>query len=349
MKTNYSLHLSALVISFLVSNTCQSAAPQVFSGSGAAATSSSEAFKAAIKTASGKDSSRIGWDAVKLDGTDANPKTRIISANKTVEIPTNRFQNLGVIFADPYTVSGDGFASVNPNTAGQFPAFSPNNTFAMFDPKDGQFEDRNIQQKFVLPNTETDAGTRGFGAIFMDVEINGSSSIEYFGKDAKGNKISLGKYYVGAGSATGEAQFLGVLFDSPVIAEVEITVGSKALFSFNGSSVKAFGAEDLGKYIDLVVTDDFLFAVPETLTAGIAKVSPADCLLSWAEGYLPNYFPAGSGPTLDAAPYKYRYYAYTKYYLGVSSYDYHVYYLDPNNYLGDAGEYLGWLYKAGCQ
>lgn len=349
MKTTNTLTVLTLAIACLISHTCQADGTLVFSGSGAAATSSLDAFKAAIKTASSKDSSRISWDGVKLDGTDANPNTKIIAANKTVEIPVDRFKNVGVIFADPYTVSGDGFASINPGTAGQFPAFSANNTFAMFDPKDGSFEDRNIQQKFVLPNTNTDAGTRGFGAIFLDVEVNGSSSIEYFGKDAQNNKISLGKYYVGAGSASGEPQFLGVVFGSAVIAEIEITVGSKALFSFNGSTVKAFGAEDVNKYVDLVATDDFFFAVPEALATGVAKVSPADCLFNWAEKNYPSLFSPAGGQSLYAYSYQYRYYPYSRYYLGVSSDNYHVYYLDPKGYLGDAGELLGWLNTAGCQ
>jgi hypothetical protein len=103
------------------------AAPVVFSGSGLDATNAFDSFNAAI----GADPRRIGWDGVRLDGTDANPATRIIDLGKTVEIPVDRFRAAGAIFADPYSVSGDGFASVNPGTAGQFPAFSPNNTFVM--------------------------------------------------------------------------------------------------------------------------------------------------------------------------------------------------------------------------
>lgn len=103
-----------------------------------------------------------------------------------MEILIDRFRNVGAIYADPYTVSGDGFASVNPSMAGEFPAFSPANTFAMFDPEAGKFEDRLIQQTFVLPGTDTAAGTRGFGVIFVDVELQNSSTIEYFGTGTYG-------------------------------------------------------------------------------------------------------------------------------------------------------------------
>ena len=234
------------------------AVPLVFSGSGANTTTAFNAFRAAIG-----GGSRINWDGVRLDGTDANPNTRVIDPGKTVEIPVDRFRNLGAIYEDPYAVSGDGFASVNPETAGQFPPFTPNNTFAMFDFDSGQFTDRFIEQSFVLPNTNIAAGTRGFGAIFVDVEDATSSSIEYFGQSADGHEISLGKFAVPTGGS-GESQFLGVLFDQPVITNVTLTLGTHALFNNDGASTQfqSFGGEDLAAGIDLVVTDDFVFATP---------------------------------------------------------------------------------------
>src|SRR5207248_3725023 len=131
----------------------------------------------------------INWDGVKLDGTDFGGSTTVISQGKTVGIPTNRFQERGVKFGEVYAVSGDGFQSVNPNvTAALFPAFSPNNIFAMFN-------DNGIGLSFVLPSAHTGtpvaAATTGFGAIFRNVEIAGSTSIEYFSGDR-----SLGKFFV---------------------------------------------------------------------------------------------------------------------------------------------------------
>lgn len=239
----------------------------VFSGSGAGATTALDSFRAAIGPANER---RIGWDGVRLDGTDVNPNTRIITPNTTVEIPVDRFQGVGAIFAEPYAVSSDGFATVNPATAGQFPAFSPANTFVMFDPNPGQFDDRFIEQTFVLAGTNTAAATRGFGAIFADVEQAGSSSIEYFGNDANGNTVSLGKFDVPIG-ANGEPQFLGVLFSAPIVTEVQLTVGTNALFSFDGTNFQSFGGENLGQGIDLAVTDDFLFANPELAQAVVPE------------------------------------------------------------------------------
>lgn len=234
--------------------------PTVYSGTGQYGTQ--HAFDAFREVIGGTNASRIAWDGVKLDGTDANPNTRIIDFGKTVEIPIDRFRNVGAIYADPYTVSGDGFSTVNPGTAGHFPAFSFANTFAMFDPEGGKFEDRFIQQTFVIPGTNEAAGTRGFGVVFVDVEHQNSSHIEYFGTNDYGQSISLGKFAVPVGK-NGEPQFVGVLFDAPIITEVVVTPGSKALFSFDGSHVQAFGHENLHAGIDLAVTDDFLFAKPE--------------------------------------------------------------------------------------
>ena len=75
-------------------------------------------------------------------------------------------------------VSGDGFESVNPSLAGQFPAFSLLNTFAHIGEGDNQNE---VEQSFTLAGTSTPAATRGFGAIFLDVELPQTSSIEFFG------------------------------------------------------------------------------------------------------------------------------------------------------------------------
>jgi hypothetical protein len=236
------------------------AVPVIFSGTGPGA----QTALADFQTASGPTPRRIGWDGVRLDGTDINPATQVLVPNTTVAIPENRFQGVGAIFAEPYAVAGDGFASVNPFSTGQFPAFSPANTFVMFDTDPGSFDDQFIEQSFVLAGTSTAAGTRGFGAIFLDVEQAGSSAIEYFGRDKGGNRVSLGRYDVPVAGNAGPS-FLGVLFDDPIVADVVLTVGSQALFNVSGATVTPFGAENLPAGIDLVATDDFLFANPVAL------------------------------------------------------------------------------------
>lgn len=261
----------------LCSPSAWSAAPVVYSGSGANATTALDAFRAAIggakNTGAPETSGRreISWDGVRLDGTDVNPNTQVVDSGHTVIIPVDRFRGQGALFEDPYAVSGDGFASVNPATAGQFPAFSPNNTFVMQDDTPSQFDDRFIGQSFTIPSTATAAGTRGFGAIFVDVEKAGSSSIEYFGHDSSGHEVSLGTFNVPTG-ASGEPQFLGVLFDQPVVTDVKLAVGTNTLFNFDGTNFQSFGAENLAGGTDLAVTDDFVYAEP-TVAAAIPEPS----------------------------------------------------------------------------
>jgi hypothetical protein len=208
----------------------------------------------------------INWDGVKLDGTDFGGSTTVISQGKTVGIPTNRFQERGVQFEEVYAVSGDGFQSVNPNvSAALFPAFSPNNTFAMFN-------QNSIGLSFVLPSlhagTPVPAATTGFGAIFRNVEIAGTTSIEYFSGDR-----SLGKFFVPVGTQ-GQAEFLGELFSSPVVTSVQITLGTDVLFSFNGTTFSSNTADSPGTAHNLVVTDDFVYAEPTSQANVTAPIKP---------------------------------------------------------------------------
>ncbi len=129
---------------------------------------------------------------MKLDGTDFGGDTTVIDQGKTVGIPLNRFQERGIFFEEVYAVSGDGFADVNPNATGLFNAFSPSNTFSMFN-------ENTIDFSFVQPSSHTtsavDAESRGFGAIFLNVETPNTTSIEYFHGDQ-----SLGKFFVPVGA-----------------------------------------------------------------------------------------------------------------------------------------------------
>jgi hypothetical protein len=200
----------------------------------------------------------ITWDGVKLDGTDfgGGANTIVINQNKTVAIPLNRFQTQGTFFGDEYAVSSDGFTDVNSNVTGLFPAFSAPNTFAMFN-------DNTIDQSFVLPSaagtTPALAGTRGFGAIFLNSEIANTSSIEFF----HGN-LSLGTFFVPVGTQ-GQAEFLGVLFSNPIVTNVTLTLGTDTLFTFNGATTTGTTTNNPGGGHNLVVTDDFVFPEPVSM------------------------------------------------------------------------------------
>jgi uncharacterized protein (TIGR03118 family) len=213
----------------------------------------------------------INWDGVKLDGTDFGGSTTVVDNGHVVGIPLNRFQERGTHFDAIYAVSGPAsatdtstFSTVNPTVGNLFSAFSPSNTFAMFN-------DNTIDFHFVLPSnhgtTPVPAESHGFGAIFKNVHIANTTSIEYFNGDT-----SLGKFFVPVGGA-GQAEFLGELFDSPIITSVSFVLGTDVLFSFNGTNFSAGGTDDPVNGHNLVVTDDFAYAEPVPLTTGQSPVN----------------------------------------------------------------------------
>ena len=209
----------------------------------------------------------ITWDGVALDGTDFGGNTTVIVPNSVVGIPLNRFQERGIEFDEIYAVAGPAsasdpstFTTVNPGVESQFPAFSPTKTFAMFN-------DNTIDFHFVLPSNHNTAPiqavSRGFGAIFLDVEAPNTTSIEYFSGTS-----SLGKFFVPAGGS-GQAEFLGIVFQNPVVTKVHIELGTATLFSFNGTNVTPGPPDNPAGGVDLAVTDDFVYPEPTAVSTGI--------------------------------------------------------------------------------
>ena len=87
-----------------------------------------------------------------------------------------------------------------------------------------------------------------------------------------------------------------------------------------------------------------------TATLSDSTVVPqAECLFTWAESNYPTLFAPAGSPTVVSTVYNYRYYSATQAYLGVSSFNNHVYYKGPDGNLQDVGPLSDWLPKAGCQ
>lgn len=85
----------------------------------------------------------------------------------------------------------------------------------------------------------------------------------------------------------------------------------------------------------------------ENASSADADASRHDCLFDWAEAAYPAMFAPAGAASQQQAPYYYRHYPATNNYLGVSSSDNHVYYLDPDQLL-DMGAKADWLTSAGC-
>ena len=142
------------------------------------------------------------------------------------------------------------FGNIDPSYSATFAPFSPQRLFT-------PIGSNVFDILFYSPGTTTPALTTGFGAIFSDVDLLNTTSIELFG--AGGN--SLGIFYVPVASSSSQGlSFLGISYSTPTISRVRITAGNTALGS---------GVVDTLQH-DVVVLDDFIFgepgAVPEPST-----------------------------------------------------------------------------------
>jgi hypothetical protein len=126
-----------------------------------------------------------------------------------------------------------------------------------------------IAGHFVLasnPNTlSVPAAVAGFGAIFLNVTLANTSSIEYFSGSA-----SLGKFFVPSSPNPGQPEFFGTLFSSPVVTDVVLTLGNATLFFVNHGT-PASGSADVSNGgaagVNQVATDDFVYSEPQPLAA----------------------------------------------------------------------------------
>jgi len=138
------------------------------------------------------------------------------------------------------------FGHINPTYTGIFKTFSEERLFS-------PIGSNVVDVTFFVPGTGTPAVTRGFGAVYTDVDLE-RTHFEYFDRDGK----SLGRFAVPL--ANNGLSFLGVLFDKPVIARVRIEYGTVAL-----------GPND-GPKNDVSVMDDFIYGEPQA--AAPTEASP---------------------------------------------------------------------------
>jgi hypothetical protein len=157
----------------------------------------------------------------------------------------------GVVFSTPgtgfqnssNTASGIPvrFGNIDASYTAEFATFSPQR---LFTPIGSTITDVN----FFIPGSTTSTTTRGFGAVFTDVDTAGAARIELF----NGN-TSLGTYDAPAFAGDGGLSFIGVSFGDANVTRVRITSGTAAL----GPGV----TENLPS-TDLVVMDDFIYGEP---------------------------------------------------------------------------------------
>lgn len=147
---------------------------------------------------------------------------------------------------DGVQVSADGdnpdgaavrFGNINPAYANGFETFSPERLFS-------PIGSNVVDLTFFVPGTDAPAVVTGFGAVYTDVDREGSS-FEFFDRNGE----SLGRFGVPAND--NGLSFLGIAFPTPVVARVQIVYGTTAL-----------GPEESTE-VDVAVMDDFFYGEPQ--------------------------------------------------------------------------------------
>ena len=195
----------------------------------------------------------INWDG----GSPANTATTLTPTPILDAFLVGR----GARFTTPGTgfvqAPASGLADVfgNPSYATIFTAFSPMRLFSAIG--------SNVTDTlfFVPGGGEVRATTRGFGAVFSDVDLpdgtgpspkqgnrHASTLIEYFGSDGE----VLFSSFAPASPGDGSLSFFGIVFDDARIARVRITVGATP------------GPDDSRK-LDVVMMDDFIYGEPQSI------------------------------------------------------------------------------------
>jgi hypothetical protein len=254
------------------------ATPMLFTASGANPAdiqATVDAFRAALGNPDNMNQGPLatGHREINWDGGGATSGTPAVT-------PFTTFQNTrGATFTTPgagltQTPITGGAVDIAPSIAGnqfnlaafnatygtEFKTFSPVRLFAPIGSNitDGTFS---------IPGTggTVPAGLSGFGAVFTDVDMPGSTSIEFF--DFRGTSLLKQNALVGSLS------FLGVIFSPEQITGVRITSGNTDL---------GLGLADSAT-IDAVAMDDFIYAEPRAVPApaGLFLLSLGVIAMSW--------------------------------------------------------------------
>jgi hypothetical protein len=189
----------------------------------------------------------INWDAVSTDDSDPN----LLPGNFfNINSPRGLFMTTpgaGFLLSAPEvnpTNTPVRYGSLDPSYPNQFVVFSEERLFIAL----GSTVTDN---HFFLPSSPgTPASIFGFGVIFTDVDILGSTSLEFFDL----NNQSLGKF--NAPVRDGGLTFLGVSFNAgEPVGLVRITSGNAAL----GRGILDGGG------VDVVAMDDFMYSEPQAI------------------------------------------------------------------------------------
>lgn len=149
------------------------------------------------------------------------------------------------------------FDNIDPSYSDTFDTFSAERLFT-------PYESVITIAKFFSPADQTTpATTRGFGAVFSDVDYTDISRIDYFDE----NDNLLTTVFAPSAGGSESLSFAGAVYDEAIISSVWI---------YSGNTPLAPGVvDDPSGGVDLVVLDDFIFGepVPEPAAFGLVALA----------------------------------------------------------------------------
>ncbi len=94
---------------------------------------------------------------------------------------------------------------------------------------------------------------------------------------------------------------------------------------------------------------DLVMAAGRTIVNGFKNHPNTECLFNWAETNYPKLFAPSGAYTKVGGGFTYRYYELGKNYIGVSSQDNQIYFMNGEGNLQNQGPLSSWLIKSACQ
>lgn len=184
---------------------------------------------------------QINWDAVTGD---------LVNVDTLPGDFFNRVLFRGQVFTTNGTgfrVSDNALADLNLAYANEFAAFSPTKIFIAVG-------SRELTVDFQVAGSTTPALVNGFGVVFSDVDDVRSTTLAFF--DAQGGLLR--RVHAPVRTDAAGFSFVGVTFDSPIVARVRIVAGQAAITGLN-ADISA------GGHADLVAMDDFISGEPHPI------------------------------------------------------------------------------------
>lgn len=184
----------------------------------------------------------INWEGVPDEFMSASMPKNFFNATETDD-PAGRKRGFSYASDGDFRINNAGFATIEPTLAAEISPFSGTKVFANIssDIWDTQFQ---------VAGENKAAAVKGFGAVFVDVDLANTSFLEFFSGDN-----SLGKFFVPPHDQSANLSFLGVYFSDAVVTRVRIR---------HGNGMITPGQKDIssGGTTDVVAMDDFLYSEP---------------------------------------------------------------------------------------